>query len=512
METTYRCRKCRQSLEIQNAITSVAADTRCTILEQEQSSVLYLDVHVSPEWIQESVEKAGWVKGKLMCTKCKGRLGSFDFVSEKLCACGEHVLPPVHVLSSRIDCIRKRHLHSQRATKPLLHDETAASNSGVSLSTPDLARCDILNADSSRAVSFSDLTGDSLVDNAVIDNYEQLLEQNDILIASPVIPQTAKEKDDDRVYSQQGGTTVMNAMERTEQPVNCSSERNEESEGYDEMIQHVEHVNLFSFLPVEDNALSCESVIGTDGTDKLKKNGVDEEEIEIPSDALCAVCLEMFYRPHRCDPCGHVFCECCLRQICKQTPTLTPCPLCRDVICACIFEKDLNESLQSNYKKQFDIRCQESRKQRNTYPLPSCSPAQYKRLQRENVDVGLRPWSYRTEQNNILARCAQDILIRLAWLLLMFIFHNILLSLDHWLEWQIYAGRSVKFNYFLWTLTCKLILFGVIYCLKKYFRLRIENQFTGQAVLFVFIFSVLWDTDSWIQFMLNMAVIGSLFL
>lgn len=78
--------------------------------------------------------------------------------------------------------------------------------------------------------------------------------------------------------------------------------------------------------------------------------------------------------------------------------------------------------------------------------------------------------------------------------------------------WDIYAPYSVNFNNFLLTLTCKLVLLGVIYCVKKCFYINIESQFMGQAVLFVFIFSVLWDSSSWIQCALNVIVLGSLFL
>lgn len=58
--------------------------------------------------------------------------------------------------------------------------------------------------------------------------------------------------------------------------------------------------------------------------------------LDIPLDITCSVCLDMFYRPHRCEPCGHMFCEHCLRQLSRQTPTFTPCPLCREVISKCV--------------------------------------------------------------------------------------------------------------------------------------------------------------------------------
>ena len=54
-----------------------------------------------------------------------------------------------------------------------------------------------------------------------------------------------------------------------------------------------------------------------------------------PYDVTCPVCMELYYRPHTCEPCKHVFCEPCLREISKQVPITTPCPMCRKVISKC---------------------------------------------------------------------------------------------------------------------------------------------------------------------------------
>lgn len=48
--------------------------------------------------------QGAWQKGKLSCTKCKGRLGSFNFIKTLSCAdCHQHTLPPVHILKDRVD-------------------------------------------------------------------------------------------------------------------------------------------------------------------------------------------------------------------------------------------------------------------------------------------------------------------------------------------------------------------------------------------------------------------------
>jgi hypothetical protein len=45
----------------------------------------------------------GWVKGRLRCPRCNGRVGGFDFVSGQKCACGLCVLPAVHLIRSKLD-------------------------------------------------------------------------------------------------------------------------------------------------------------------------------------------------------------------------------------------------------------------------------------------------------------------------------------------------------------------------------------------------------------------------
>lgn len=54
---------------------------------------------------------------------------------------------------------------------------------------------------------------------------------------------------------------------------------------------------------------------------------------------ICAVCLDVYFSPYICHPCSHIFCEPCLRTLAKNSPTNTPCPLCRTVITHVFFQK-----------------------------------------------------------------------------------------------------------------------------------------------------------------------------
>uniref|UniRef100_A0A4W5QMK7 RING-type domain-containing protein n=1 Tax=Hucho hucho TaxID=62062 RepID=A0A4W5QMK7_9TELE len=53
----------------------------------------------------------------------------------------------------------------------------------------------------------------------------------------------------------------------------------------------------------------------------------------------CAVCLDVYFSPYSCHPCGHIFCEPCLRTLAKNRPANTPCPLCRTLISHTLFQK-----------------------------------------------------------------------------------------------------------------------------------------------------------------------------
>lgn len=64
-----------------------------------------------------------------------------------------------------------------------------------------------------------------------------------------------------------------------------------------------------------------------------------EEEKEGRDGLTCAVCLDIYVCPYVCRPCGHSFCEPCLRTIANDRPMNTPCPLCRSLISHTDFNK-----------------------------------------------------------------------------------------------------------------------------------------------------------------------------
>lgn len=88
---------------------------------------------------------------------------------------------------------------------------------------------------------------------------------------------------------------------------------------------------------------------------------------------ICAVCLDVYFCPYMCHPCNHIFCEPCLRTLAKNSPTNTPCPLCRTVITHVFFQKELNQTARTFFPKEYLSRKQNFQKATCAkWPLPSC--------------------------------------------------------------------------------------------------------------------------------------------
>uniref|UniRef100_A0A674ND91 E3 ubiquitin-protein ligase RNF180-like n=1 Tax=Takifugu rubripes TaxID=31033 RepID=A0A674ND91_TAKRU len=86
----------------------------------------------------------------------------------------------------------------------------------------------------------------------------------------------------------------------------------------------------------------------------------------------CAVCLDIYISPHICQPCGHCFCEPCLRTIANDRPRNTPCPLCRTLISNTNSNRELDQMAQTFFPKVYCTRKQNfERASCAKWPLPS---------------------------------------------------------------------------------------------------------------------------------------------
>ncbi|KAG8229043.1 hypothetical protein J437_LFUL007598 [Ladona fulva] len=106
------CKKCRKILfshpdhpllSIHGSIVNSESKNKKPCLEGQQQPLWYLDSENVPSWITSVIEEAGWTKGKLHCPVCHCRVGTFDFVSGGHCPCQLCVIPPVHLIKSKVD-------------------------------------------------------------------------------------------------------------------------------------------------------------------------------------------------------------------------------------------------------------------------------------------------------------------------------------------------------------------------------------------------------------------------
>ncbi|XP_041754372.1 E3 ubiquitin-protein ligase RNF180 [Coregonus clupeaformis] len=98
----------------------------------------------------------------------------------------------------------------------------------------------------------------------------------------------------------------------------------------------------------------------------------DSEEVDREG-YTCAVCLDVYFSPYSCHPCGHIFCEPCLRTLAKNRPANTPCPLCRTLISHTLFQKELNQTAKTFFPKVYHSRKHNFQKANCAkLPLPNC--------------------------------------------------------------------------------------------------------------------------------------------
>lgn len=90
---------------------------------------------------------------------------------------------------------------------------------------------------------------------------------------------------------------------------------------------------------------------------------------------LCPVCLEMYHLPSTCHPCGHIFCDLCLRRLTAQGSEGVPCPLCRTVISSCELDREFDERLILMHPDIYTARAVSERRTKfRHFPLPYTPP------------------------------------------------------------------------------------------------------------------------------------------
>ncbi|XP_060075126.1 uncharacterized protein LOC132554823 isoform X2 [Ylistrum balloti] len=129
----------------------------------------------------------------------------------------------------------------------------------------------------------------------------------------------------------------------------------------------------------------------------------DHEENEdvdpvFPEEHTCPICFDLYCHPMRTSPCGHIFCEMCLRRLAKTKPVKTPCPLCRQVIVKCHAEEKFARDLKTQYTGLYKKRQSMERKFHNNsfHRLPEINSSVLRLPDR----LGQDPWQPVRQRNN----------------------------------------------------------------------------------------------------------------
>lgn len=110
--------------------------------------------------------------------------------------------------------------------------------------------------------------------------------------------------------------------------------------------------------------------------EELRKSTIVYElERDVDPRLSCPVCLEMYHLPSTCHPCGHVFCDLCLRRLTGRGSEGVPCPLCRTIIASCELDRDFDEQLILLHPDIYTARSMSERRTRfRHFPLPYTPP------------------------------------------------------------------------------------------------------------------------------------------
>ena len=84
-------------------------------------------------------------------------------------------------------------------------------------------------------------------------------------------------------------------------------------------------------------------------------------------DLLCPICLDLLHRPHRLQPCQHLFCEPCLRRLAGAR--IQNCPVCRSPIKDCHLDQELHDSIEDQHQDEY-IQRQQAEMNSGIFNLP----------------------------------------------------------------------------------------------------------------------------------------------
>nr|XP_043868917.1 E3 ubiquitin-protein ligase RNF180 isoform X3 [Solea senegalensis] len=388
-----RCRKCRKGVIDSTCLTT---DTCCVYdtnflfgdISDEQAtdegsaavcSIWHVNVDALPQWILTSLHQAQWTAGKLNCLNCGARLGGFNFVNRSKCPCGRDT--NVHLSKSRVDSDHKHYTFIVRPRDTRLETSRALPPT-----------VDSENNEDSLSVAGPSDASDGVRERRVVDLTTADRQTDDESTLLPVSRPSTQETDTDDVFavtSLASGGRQLQTVEAVESSMETTTVHQEDSDSTlflrgrtaeDEGTELRASSASRSLSRREKNRLKSQRrkqrrrerwLLSQQQAD-VDNDGEEEEKEEDRENLTCTVCLDVYFRPHSCEPCGHVFCELCLRTLAKNRHTKTTCPLCRTLISHTDLHTELDQAAKTSFPKVY-LACQQNFT--NTlsakWPLPS---------------------------------------------------------------------------------------------------------------------------------------------
>nr|XP_045610680.1 E3 ubiquitin-protein ligase RNF180-like isoform X1 [Procambarus clarkii]XP_045610681.1 E3 ubiquitin-protein ligase RNF180-like isoform X1 [Procambarus clarkii]XP_045610682.1 E3 ubiquitin-protein ligase RNF180-like isoform X1 [Procambarus clarkii] len=342
-----QCRKCRKVLlfkdefclldahsqEYHDTVGNMSGESGSCCPSVMEHNCLYLSEESFPAFILTAVNESSWTKGKINCPSCQARLGSFNFVSGSQCACGSHVLPQVHILRSKVDWMKI----GEALPRPVSFPDRAVALSSVTLPFEvNSSMCTYEDTASVEAVATRP-SGENINSGC-----------------SPA-QQTALK------------TNFNDLSGKSSKPRNRTG-KSETSRKSRQQIRHEQHVSEDEIEVRQSSNRVTADIVSKSIPDEVNTEKEEKEE-SIPESLVCPVCLDVLYSPLVVQPCGHKFCEPCLRRLAQPNPTYTHCPLCRQIIGECMPCPELATEVRENFSELYEQRRQ-FEKNHNSQHLP----------------------------------------------------------------------------------------------------------------------------------------------
>ncbi|XP_077442248.1 E3 ubiquitin-protein ligase RNF180-like isoform X2 [Vanacampus margaritifer] len=318
-----RCRKCRKVVvDCLQEVTDESSEAACNIW--------HMDVDTLPEWILTSVHMALWTVGRLNCPNCRSRLGGFNFIHRSKCPCGRDAT--VHFSKCRVDHDHKQnHLKVQDSWSwPLLTDKSdnLQLNTLFHMPLPDTGEASqVMSQDRSTlsAVLYPMNREDEASSSAVSGCSSVSAARK--MVQTEEDEGSSAESTQEQISLSLSGTPIIYSPAQQEEEIvpgsllaSATLHRQQKKEKNRLKSQRRKQRRREKWLQKQTSILS-----------DLMLNG-EEENVGDTQGLTCAVCLDVYFHPHSCQPCSHVFCEPCLRMLAKNREENTPCPLCRTLI------------------------------------------------------------------------------------------------------------------------------------------------------------------------------------